>query len=68
MMHRYDPKADIMVLALGRGKRTFGEQNDNIIIHFDKEYRPIEIEILEVSKTVVKMISKIMRYQKHSKL
>lgn len=65
MICKYDPKTDILVLVLGKGRLDFGEQKDNFIIHFDKKSKPFEIEILEASKTVMDMISAIMRRQKH---
>ena len=64
MIYRYDPKTDILVLILGRGRLDFGEQKGNIITHYDKKGKPLEIEILEASKTAIKMVSTIMRTKK----
>ena len=64
MIYKYDPKTDILVLILGRGRLDFGEQKGNIITHYDKKGKPLEIEILEASKTAIKMVSTIMRTKK----
>ena len=60
MIYKYDPKTDILVLVLGKGRLGFGEQKENIITHYDKKGKPLEIEILEASKTAIKMMSTIM--------
>jgi len=60
MIYKYDPKTDIMVLVLGKGRLDFGEQKGNIITHYDRKGKPLEIEILEASKTAMKMVSAIM--------
>ena len=64
MIYKYDPKTDILVLILGKGRLDFGEQRENIITHYDKKGRSLEIEILEVSKTAIKMMSTIMGSKK----
>lgn len=60
MIYRYDPKTDILVLILGKGKLDFGEQKENIITHYDRKGKPLEIEILEASRTAMAMMSAIM--------
>lgn len=64
MIYRYDPKTDILVLVLGKGRLDFGEQRGNIITHYDKKGKPLEIEILAASKTAIKMVSTIMHAKK----
>ncbi len=64
MIYRYDPKTDILVLILGKGRLDFGEQKENIITHYDKNGKPLEIEILEASKTAMKMMSTIVSGKK----
>jgi len=60
MIYRYDPKTDILVLVLGKGRLDFGEQKENIITHYDRKGKPLEIEILEASQTAMKIVSAIM--------
>ncbi|MCL4375673.1 DUF2283 domain-containing protein [Candidatus Marsarchaeota archaeon] len=61
MRYKYDPETDILLLVLGRGKPDFGEQNENIITHYNKKGLPIEIEILDASKTVAKVVEAIKK-------
>jgi len=42
----------------------FGEQNENIITHYNKKGLPIEIEILNASKTVAKVIETMFKEKK----
>lgn len=54
MEYKYDNKTDILLIKLSKEKPDFGEQKENIITHYNKEGKPIEIEILDASKTAVK--------------
>lgn len=60
MIYKYDKKTDTLVLILGRGRLDFGEQKENIITHYDKKGKPVEIEILDASKTAMKIVRAIM--------
>ena len=64
MKYRYDPKTDILILVLGKGRLDFGEQKENIITHYDRKGKPLETEILEAGKTAMKMMSTIMSGKK----
>ena len=64
MRYKYDSKTDILVLILGRGKLDFGEQKENIITHYDKMGKPLEIEILDASKTALEIVSAIVGNKK----
>lgn len=59
MIYKYDKKTDTLVLILGRGRLDFGEQKENIITHYDKKGKPVEIEILDASKTAMKIVRAI---------
>ncbi len=61
MEYKYDPKTDILLIKLSKEKPDFGEQKENIITHYSKKGKPIEIEILDASKTTVKMIETIFK-------
>ena len=60
MMYRYDPKTDVLVLIMGKGRLDFGHQSGNIIVHHDKAGTPLEIEILDARKTTMKILSTII--------
>ena len=64
MIYRYDRRTDILLLILGRGKLDFGEQKGNIITHYDKKGKPLEIEILNARKTNIEMFKAILGTRK----
>lgn len=59
MEYKYDPKTDILLIRLSKEKPDFGEQKENIITHYNKQGKPIEIEILDASKTAIKIVETI---------
>lgn len=61
MEFKYDPETDILLIKLAKDKPDFGEQVENIITHYDKRCKPIEIEILDASKTTVKIVETLLR-------
>ncbi len=65
MRYKYDAKTDILVLKLSDGKPDFGEQKGNVITHFTKNGSPVEIEILDASRTARKIIGIITKATKH---
>lgn len=64
MKYEYDAKTDILVMKLGRGKPDFGEQKGNIITHYDKKGKPLEIEILDASKTTLSIVGAVFGAKK----
>ncbi|MBI2139247.1 DUF2283 domain-containing protein [Candidatus Woesearchaeota archaeon] len=61
MKYEYDPETDILLIKLSKGKPDFGEQKENIVTHYNKRGKPIEIEILDASRTAVKMVQAIIQ-------
>ncbi len=59
MKYRYDKETDILVIELSREKPDFAEQRGNIITHYNKENKPIELEILNARKTTLEMMKAI---------
>lgn len=56
----YSPDVDALVVTLGEKTPEYGESyGDNIIIHFDKEGKPVEIEILDASELVISSMEAI---------
>lgn len=60
MEYKYDHKTDILLIRLSDEKPDFGEQKENIITHYNKQGKPIEIEILDASKTTVKIVEAVL--------
>ncbi len=65
MRYRYDAKTDILVLRLSNEKPDYGEQQGNVITHYSKKGKPIEIEILDASKISRKINEIIAKATKH---
>ena len=64
MKYEYDAKTDILLLKLSKEKPDFAEQKENIITHYSKNGKPIEIEILDASTTAIKIVEAIMGSKK----
>ena len=64
MKYKYDRETDILLIQLSEDKPDFGEQEGNIVTHYSKIGKPIEIEILDARSTVKKLIEAINRGKK----
>lgn len=60
MKYKYDPKSDVLLIILSNEKPDFGEQRENIITHYNKKGKPVEIEILDASKTAIDIIKAML--------
>lgn len=59
MKYKYDKETDILVIELSSHKPDFAEQAGNIITHYDKKNKPVEIEILDATRTTEDMLNEI---------
>ena len=50
MKYKYDRESDVLLITLSREKPDFAEQSRNVITHYNKDGKPIEIEILDASE------------------
>ena len=50
MKYKYDRESDVLLITLSREKPDFAEQSQNVITHYAKDGKPIEIEILDASE------------------
>ena len=66
MRYRYNAKADILILKFSRDRPDFGEQSGNVITHYNKKERIVEIEILDARRTAKKIISAITKATRHA--
>lgn len=64
MEYEYDPEVDILTIKLSKEKPDFGEQTGPVITHYSKEGKPIELEILGASTTVLSIIKPILSKSK----
>ena len=63
MEYKYDQKTDILLIRMSKEKPDFGEQKENIITHYNKDGKPIEIEILDASKTTAKIVDAVLGHR-----
>ena len=52
-----------MIIELRSEKPDFAEQEGDIITHYTKENKPVEIEILNASKTTIDMLKAMLPRQ-----
>ena len=64
MKYKYDAETDVLIIVLGSERPDFAEQRENVITHYNKDGLPIEIEILDASKTAVNMLKAISQKKK----
>ena len=50
----------MLLITLSREKPDFAEQSQNIITHYNKDGKPIEIEILDASETAVAILKAVL--------
>ena len=56
----YSPDVDALVISLSEEKPEYGEDvGENIIIHFSKDGKPVEIEILDASELLISSMEAI---------
>ena len=54
---KYDENADVLTIILkGKGKLSHAEEVGDVIVHFDKDGKPLSMEILKASKIVPLMV------------
>ena len=64
MKYKYDKETDILIIELSREKPDFAEQKGNIITHYNKDNKPVEIEILDASIETSEMLKAMKPKQK----
>jgi len=54
---KYDDDADVLTIVLkGKGKLSHAEEIGDVIVHFDKNGKPLFMEILKASKIIPLMV------------
>ena len=57
----YDKDVDILLIKLNNNKPDYGEDiGEGIIVHFDKNKLPVEIEILKAKKYLVNWLEQAL--------
>ena len=50
----------MLLITLSRGKPDFAAQSQNVITHYNKEGKPIEIEILDATETALDILGAVL--------
>jgi len=54
---KYDAEADVLtVVVVEKGKLAYAEEVGDIVVHFDKNGKPLFMEILNASKIIPLMV------------
>jgi len=61
MRCEYDPEADVLLITLSRERPDFADQSQNVIAHYNKQGKPIEIEILNARETALDILGAVLR-------
>ena len=61
MKMMYEREKDILIVKISDDKIDHAEENDDIIIHFTEDKKPVLLEILDATEFIIKVISVGMR-------
>jgi uncharacterized protein YuzE len=65
MKSRYDKDVDVLLIEIRDKKPAYGEEiGEGIIIHYDEERNPVEMEILDAKRHLVKWIEEALSIKK----
>lgn len=69
MKAKYDKDVDVLLIKLNNNKPEYGEDiGEGIIVHFDKNKTPVEIEILKAKKYLVNWIEQALELKEKQRL
>ena len=69
MKAMYDKDVDVLLIKLNNNKPEYGEDvGEGIIVHFDKNKLPVEIEILKAKKYLVNWLEQALELKDKSSL
>ena len=61
MKYRYKPETDALYIRIAEGKLDHAEQRGNIVLHYSKEDKLLELEILDASKETATLIQSMLK-------
>ena len=65
----YDKDVDVLLIKLNKNKPKYGEDiGEGIIVHFDKNKVPVEIEILKAKKNLVNWLEQALELKEKQSL
>ncbi|MBS3062170.1 MAG: DUF2283 domain-containing protein [Candidatus Diapherotrites archaeon] len=60
MKYNYDKETDTLMIVLSDKKPDFAEQEGDIITHYNKDHKPVEIEILNASNATIEILKAML--------
>ena len=64
MKAKYDKVVDVLLIKIKDNKPEYGEDvGDGVIVHFDKNNAPVEIEILRAKKYLVDWLGQALEIE-----
>ena len=61
MKAKYDKDIDVLLIKLNNNKPEYGEDiGEGVIVHFDKNKLPVEIEIVKAKKYLVNWLEQAL--------
>jgi uncharacterized protein YuzE len=65
MISEYDKEVDVLLIKIRNKKPVYGEDiGKGIIVHYDKDRNPVEIEILSAKHHLVNWIEQALEVKK----
>ena len=69
MKATYDKDVDVLLIKLSDSKPEYGEDvGQGIVVHFDKNKNPVEIEILKAKKNLVEWLEQALEIKNERSL
>ena len=68
MEYKYDQDTDILIIKITEDSPDYGVQEEDIIYHYAKNGKPVEIEILDASKTALNIVGAILKAKQENKI
>ena len=69
METHYDKEANVLLIRISNSKPEYGEDIGNgIVVHFDKNKNPVEIEILDAKKYLADWVGQALEAKSERKI
>lgn len=69
METHYDKEANVLLIRISSKKPEYGEDiGKGIVVHFDKDRKPVEIEILDAKKYLADWIGQALEVKSEHKV
>lgn len=66
MQYKYDPESDVLSVTISKKPFDFAEEMGDFIVHFDKNNKPVYVEILNANQFIAKAAQTLPKSAKTS--